>query len=267
MLVRGRNSLCFCNSGLKTKKCHSDIHNESKLAELIKTNILIDKKVENYINEYGQNTPCAPGCSSCCYDDFSISLVEMTLILYEVNKNWSKEKIEELFTISKQYLEEYKNDKPDMFRLLELDANKVPSAAIDQITKADGRNKFPCVFLNNETGKCKVYHVRPFICRTTGNAHAIENPNIDATVCEYISSFNKLNQITPDISSEHIFLEEEIFNYTKLVFVRKYPMFYWMKIFYNKNNQIPLIKLFQEDIIFATYTQANNKVLKDLNLK
>ncbi|WP_080967252.1 SEC-C metal-binding domain-containing protein [Bacillus atrophaeus] len=72
-----RNDLCFCGSGKKCKKCHSDVHPDSRAANLIDMHRNIEEKVISYQEKTGFIPPCHKGCYSCCFDDFSISEVEI----------------------------------------------------------------------------------------------------------------------------------------------------------------------------------------------
>lgn len=79
-----RNDPCFCGSGKKYKKCHSDIHPESRAARLIQTYRKYERKIEDYQKSTGNIPPCQKGCYNCRYEDFSITEIEFEFIMREL---------------------------------------------------------------------------------------------------------------------------------------------------------------------------------------
>lgn len=119
----------------------------------------------------------------------------------------------------------------------------LPHNQASQMTKRP-RNSFPCPFLDTETGACKVYDVRPFVCRSHGVSHinklgGIPVPSEDAAVCNKILSRIENEKITPDVSDlkdqQHWTSHPYDQRYDAEVTIREYPIFYYFKIIYNKS--------------------------------
>lgn len=258
-----RNELCFCGSGKKAKKCHIDIYPESKLAMLIKLYRDVDSRIESYHNEHQTNIPCRKGCSHCCYDDFSISLEEISLIMKYVSDHWSQEKIEALFEKAFVIEKEYEKEKSELHSLLVADGNKDQSVAIKSIMLVDKRNISPCPFLDENNG-CSVYDVRPLVCRSAGSASVFNqklNQDVDPEVCEFIPSEREHRKTTPNVYDAFVKAEDEILGFyykDQHVTFRKYPIFYWMRVFFKKNGMKKSTKVF-EPSLYNTSSEASNR--------
>ena len=234
-----RNSPCFCGSGLKTKNCHSDVHEDSRAGYLIKAYQALEEKKEEKETQIKQYIPCQKGCSNCCWDAFSITEIEFELIMREM-KTWSQNEVEAVYdealnqcqTLSTRYPSEWKRLEEDgtfnqnvFFQSLHDEANRE-------------RNPFPCPLLNKHERSCSVYSVRPFVCRSLGVTHMENSPS---PVCEFIKTTDSISHITPEISEDY-----QQFNTINLLthpktkeqsMQRAYPIFYWFKIFYNRTGK------------------------------
>lgn len=133
-LYMGKNDLCFCGSGKKQKKCHSDIHEKSVVANLYRKISAIDEAVKKCTGSI-----CKKGCCDCCTADFPISVDEFFLIVnaLEIGGN-------------KAQLLLYRNDATEMLKSAPLNTNR-------------------CLFVDEKDGSCKIYDVRPLICREYGS--------------------------------------------------------------------------------------------------
>lgn len=147
----GRNDLCFCGSEKKQKKCHPDIHEKSVIANLYSVFDLIEK--EYTIPEH---TYCCKGCSSCCSDFFNVSIVEFFMILQHL-RIVSPYEIKIYSDKAKHIVEQYDLPEDDKFN-------------IDNFTS--------CIFLDDVNGSCKIYEVRPTMCRLYGNTNLTRCPKI-----------------------------------------------------------------------------------------
>lgn len=136
------NDLCFCGSGRKRKKCHPDVNENSVVANLLSVYNQIDKEISQV-----SYSICKKGCSDCCRDYFKISAVEFFAILRYLNINYSKEQLRTVISECSRLSEETDFAKDDYFN--------IPNLA-------------PCVFLDDTTDECKIYEVRPILCRTYG---------------------------------------------------------------------------------------------------
>lgn len=233
-----RNIECFCGSGKKQKKCHSDFHPESRAANLIRLYSELDTKVAKHYEESLFPSYCKKGCSYCCYDSFAISQIEFDLILKKISKHYSQEQIENLFNKALDYIEQIKKEDPVYYQLLESDGTKDQEALIKQVEHASNkkRTSFPCVFL--EDGMCSVYDVRPYICRAFGNSHVSDDYNLNFEVCEVIPGSKTLVNESPNFDE----IEDVRKNLTAILATgakfnfqtRSYPIFYWFKVYYEK---------------------------------
>lgn len=127
---------------------------------------------------------CADNCSLCCNDYFYISEREFLTICFYIFKNFAAGDINkyinksqiQLKNLKEKYIREYLKVslpiKPDkQFEYLYPDTSSI---LLD----------CPCPFLN-ESGKCSIYLVRPFICRIYGS---FKNYNNKESFCKYIDS-------------------------------------------------------------------------------
>ncbi|EAE6702371.1 hypothetical protein BG453_14590, partial [Listeria monocytogenes] len=64
----GRNDMCFCGSGIKKKKCHSNYQEGTPIASIIKTYCDFDE----YAKKIGITNNCPINCQECCKDIFSV---------------------------------------------------------------------------------------------------------------------------------------------------------------------------------------------------
>lgn len=246
-----RNSLCICGSGKKTKKCHRDLHSESKVAITLQKYNELEKIISEYREIHSVNSPCKNGCSDCCYDKFYISNVEFEIILYYIKENWSKEEIENIYDKSIENLELLKNKNNNLYQILEGDGNVDSSIYFKQILSGSER-LFPCVLLDENTQSCRVYKVRPLVCRTHGTTHDSNHLNKDVPICEFIPSTIRNAKITPDVS-EYISVLDRNFHMqvnNKYIRMREYPIFYWFVLYYRKTEGRKNAQLLEETYYF-----------------
>ena len=137
----GANDLCFCGSGKKHKRCHSEVYEKSIIAQLLAAYNQIDEKIK----ERQSYTLCCKGCKDCCSNYFKVSITEFFSILYSLKGDLS--------------LIRYSDE-----------AKKIIKNAV--LSKSDLENiiDFPeCIFVDDYSGECKIYHVRPTLCRDYGS--------------------------------------------------------------------------------------------------
>lgn len=79
------------------------------------------------------NDVCAKGCCDCCSNDFEIKMIEFFMILRFLHINFSDEVIQEFAEKARMSLTED-----------------------------------PCIFVDDTIEECKVYEIRPLICRKYG---------------------------------------------------------------------------------------------------
>jgi Fe-S-cluster containining protein len=238
----GRNEPCFCGSGRKHKKCHPDIHPSSRAAHIVRIYQEVDNEIQEYQQQHGYTPPCQKGCSACCYDQFNVSQVEFELLIHEM-QSWPQKEVEEVFDRALDCFETVKKEYPEFYKVLEEHGEDNWDINVQQesLMKQRPQNSFPCPFLDLETGSCRVYNIRPFVCRTHGAAHLEilwEKASQDVTVCNKIPSGIKHKKVTPDASDlwvkkEHTTNAYDPY-YDTTVRIREYPIFYFFKILYEK---------------------------------
>lgn len=175
----GRNDLCFCNSGKKKKKCHPEVHEESQAACKLEIygKLQEEQDIHDKISE--GISLCAEGCTDCCHDYFTIQDIEFDLILDELSK-WDEDKLNNLINRVKEYWTKLVDEQPMVNRLLE----NISNAEINEINSKIEKTSFPCVFLNEDSGLCQIYNIRPFKCRVFGKTYYQEEQGAMAIACQ-----------------------------------------------------------------------------------
>lgn len=230
-----RNSLCYCGSGRKLKHCHPQSAPDSRAAHMTKLYGQVDTAIEQYHADHKAHPPCAAGCSSCCSDYFPVSQVEFELLLSYMEHSWSDEDIQHAFAQAERNLEVFREDNPAMYEALVHKTNQ--QQELESIRRHAGRNRFACPLLDPEKGICRVYPVRPFICRTHGSSHTFygtwRERLLPEKVCEHIPSSRALRRITPNIVDFWPQYEQlaDVRIGTKQQPLRQYPIFYWLVLY------------------------------------
>lgn len=235
----GRNDKCFCGSGRKRKKCHSSFAEGSSIEELYKLYMAIDEVQDTH--EDLKNGPCRKGCSNCCYDVFSITMLEFELILQAIREKGHDYALN-LFNTALENVKTMKVQSPEIMERLEEivdDMDGYETLKDANLYGKQRRTPFPCPLLDMETGTCSVYEHRPFICRSFGTSHTELDKTIQIELCEYIPDSKEHNKYTPNIED----LQNSYGNIVKIEYnrekyeLRKYPIFYWFKIYKDKNEK------------------------------
>lgn len=239
----GRNDKCFCGSEKKRKKCHSDVVENSYIENLYTKYFKIENTISDYKanNKEFENHRCGKGCFNCCYDVFTVSMLEFELLLEEI-RNKGKEFAESIFSKAIHHLDVLEKDHPVLYNRLEEDdtmksMNKTMISDIDLYARTH-RLPLPCPLLDENTGSCTAYNKRPMICRTHGTTHTIlDLLSSDAEVCEHIPSrhFNAVS--TPEIDEHELNpndMLKTMYN-GQTILPRAYPIVYWFKIYRDKN--------------------------------
>ncbi|MGG6311880.1 SEC-C metal-binding domain-containing protein [Paenibacillus macerans] len=73
---------CICGSGKSSKNCHR-ITKDSCAAHLFMLNELVEHTVESHFKNTVNNHQCFSGCNNCCSDFFTVSEVELEIIMDE----------------------------------------------------------------------------------------------------------------------------------------------------------------------------------------
>lgn len=239
-----RNEPCFCGSGLKYKKCHGDIREDSAFGKLI----TLYNQADSILVENTSNTKCTKGCDNCCYQYFNVSPVEFAYIFYNLYKQ-DKDKALELLDIGYSQWLYIKKHNPKLARKLESNDECRDNDAMNVIVKTAKEsmgdiknNSFPCVFLKNH--ECSIYEHRPFVCRYHGVAF-IDNKYMfaDIVFCDKTKAGingTELSNLSDLDSMFLLVMESKKLNYR--AFNKPYPIYYHCKI-YKENLETSLMKL------------------------
>ncbi len=190
-MMLGRNDKCFCGSGKKYKVCHSDIHPDSRFAELVRMYTSFDKLIEQgKLN--GKCAGCKENCNVCCSHRFEVTNLEFDYIAYEYSKKYGVEKWKEVTSRGKErwikfkdkYPEKAEYEEKEMFGFGMDKYDELVDHAINDVVTHEIE---PCVFLG-EDGKCTIYEFRPFVCRYQGYGY-LEDMPLDAEICEVLGDY------------------------------------------------------------------------------
>lgn len=227
----GKKERCFCGSGKASKNCHR-VTLDSRAAHLFKLYDQIEQIVESYFESKESKPQCFSGCNNCCSDFFTVSEVELEIIMDELHSTWNQQEIINLYNKVMRNVQTFQAEHPDLnnaiLNQLDYEGN---FTEFKSFKDGNTRTSFPCPLLNEDNGKCSVYNKRPIVCRSHGTTHLEldEKLNfIESVVCEYIPSRLQNNAITPNISELQT-KYEEIINVTtdqKSLYIRKLPLFY-----------------------------------------
>lgn len=230
-----RNQLCFCGSGQKLKHCHKTAEPDSRAAHLYHLYQDIDHTIDDYRATSVQQPPCSAGCRACCSDYVPISQVEFELLLIYMERNWSTSDIEDAFAKAAKDWETFRVENPPMYASLAHPTNT--DDELNAIRHHATRNSFACPLLDAEKGTCRVYPVRPFICRTHGSSHTFYGTWKERLrpekICEYIPGGKPHRKITPNIADRWSDYERiaDVMIGPKRRPLRQYPIMYWLVLY------------------------------------
>ena len=111
-----------------------------------------DQAILNFTSHESLPEPldCKPGCHYCCYNQPMVTPPEALLVGYHVEQNFTDQEKHELFDKIK--------------KILKLTTDK----SADEIVMM--RHELMCIFLQD--GVCRVYSVRPAVCRACSSTSA-----------------------------------------------------------------------------------------------
>jgi Fe-S-cluster containining protein len=155
---------------------------------------------------------CKAGCFYCCNDFFFVSDIEFDIIIKELEK-WSKNKFNRLLQRIESYWNQFQKKYPTV--AYDFQVHKYTfGQLINEINRSEIINKtsIPCPFLDNE-GKCSIYNVRPFVCRTFGTTKSIvNNDEFQYKICDLVggqSEYDKSKFVESTVFDEE---SKAIFN-------------------------------------------------------
>lgn len=214
----GRNAPCFCGSSKKKKKCHSQIKENSKLANMYRVN----RSYDNYMDELGIRNTCPVNCNECCSHYFLVSENEFLMILeYLLSKG--KEEFKKITDSAKEYEFYFEKNFPEQYKQLDsympASGNFFERRSFFDVS-SHLMNIQPCIFLNDK-GKCDVYEVRPHVCRTYGSSSG----------CYKLNNQEMFFKELDNLRESHILIKDSSQN---SIAKRPYPLFYWFSFFLNE---------------------------------
>jgi len=142
-------SACFCGSGRHYKNCHSEVRENSTLSSLFEAFRIIDEDVKSA----SLAPECELGCSVCCGDVFEVSFPEYLAILIHLQKKHSG-----FFSYRIRKIEEAAHSYTKTYDELKAFHGNISGM----------RLTMPCIFLDNRSENCRIYEVRPLLCRFYG---------------------------------------------------------------------------------------------------
>lgn len=234
-LAPDQNEPCFCGSGRKMRFCHKTASADSRAAHMIRLYADVERTIEDYRASSPKQPPCREGCSSCCSDYFPVSQVEFELLLVYMERHWSRDEVREAFEQAEKNLLAFQDENPDMHASLTHTVDR--KGELDAIRQHASRNSFPCPLLDQKTGRCRVYPVRPFICRTHGSSHTFYGSWRERLrseqVCEHIENGRAHRKITPNVADfwpQYEALADVRVGLQRRT-LRQYPIFYWLVLY------------------------------------
>ncbi|ELC8463801.1 SEC-C motif-containing protein [Clostridium perfringens] len=177
-----RNEKCFCGSGIKYKKCHYGVYENSLVGKKIKFYSDLDKILLNDVK-----FKCKVDCCECCSDYFYISEEEFLVIMNYMITHFSENEINIIRKKAKEYMKHIEIINKDEF----IELNNIQEGireinGIHEILRVNTNIKLPCVFLKE--GRCSIYPVRPTVCRLFGSVSKIlycNNMEINGDFIDY----------------------------------------------------------------------------------
>lgn len=142
----------------------------SKAEKVLSLYNKIDTKIEGHYSNSLYTSPCKEGCSECCHDNFPISEIEFDLILEELKK-WEKQSINTLIEDVKIQWNKMMTNQPKYLNKMVQGINDLSEYSRIYSQNPFVGKEYPCIFLDKSTNKCKIYNVRPLICRTHGTSY------------------------------------------------------------------------------------------------
>lgn len=231
------DTVCFCGSKRRHKKCHPDIFRESLAAKMLSLYARADTLISSHYSEHKIKPVCRKGCSECCSTVFCVSIVEFFLICRELIK-FDQKKIALVKHRVIQGISYLNNTHPELFKYFRSDHSQLDfknmSLRIYELSKGV---KLDCPFLAelpNGGRICSVYKVRPLICRISGTSFYTDIENM--YICSHIGTNRKIMDSGPstiDIWSSFIKDILTISYKDSCYRGSVYPVIYWLYLALN----------------------------------
>lgn len=192
-------------------------------------------EIDNIIENDKLYRICCKGCNDCCSDYFKISITEFFTLLYGISDNLSLIKY---------------SDKAK---------SKIKNVIIPECDK-DNVIGFPeCIFVDDIDGGCKVYKVRPSMCRIYGNLNGI-------TKCPKVLSNTKAKENLIEVDTKIAKLMDNNIDHIELN-NKHYrlgghqPIIYWFAKL-DENGELKTRKM--KDLFYASFNHPVEDFIKIL---
>ncbi|MFX4260732.1 YkgJ family cysteine cluster protein [Pelotomaculum propionicicum] len=231
------DTVCFCGSLRRHKKCHPDIFGESLAAKMLSLYARADTLINCHYSKHSVKPVCRKGCSECCGTVFCVSIVEFFLICREMIK-FDHKKIALVKHRVLQGISYLNNKQPELLKCFRSDHSQMDFKNMSlKIYELSRGVKLDCPFLTELTNGdkiCSIYNVRPLICRISGTSYYTDIDNM--YICSHIGTNRKIMDCGPstiDIWSS--FIKDILtISYKDSCFRGSvYPVIYWLYLALN----------------------------------
>lgn len=264
-----RNAKCFCGSGLKKKKCHSEVHEKSTFSEIIRLHKEVDERIEHCTDK--AQVKCKKGCADCCKQAFIISPNEYYYIADYYINTYGIESFQKL--LSENYLNwlQFEKDNPKIAENLKrnVEGNNILNLVdnlMEYLYETKETNKIYCPFLDKESMSCSVYDARPTVCRMHGTTKTSEYARMDIkqAICDNYDDTVDLNGLP--MIDDLLLKEKDLSMISSQKFKVKtiercFPIFYFLKTQYDVG-VLPLKHQIFENKEMDREKSINNKIVR-----
>lgn len=219
---------CFCGSGKRKNKCHPNVNPDSVVGSTIKLYSSWDKYLLSEKKNKNIRFICEDKCNHCCNNYFYISEKEYLSIYYHLKTTYDNSYIRTKIQLAKEYMNFIKENFPEEHKKIDTVIPPSRNGDIKEFYNDDLRRDqvYSCIFLNQKTGLCDVYPVRPIICRLHGVAYPFSACNKIIQNPDHRSKMVSLNDFPDkeDIYWLNFFKKSEVL---PNIFRRSYPIAEW----------------------------------------
>lgn len=261
------DTICFCGSMRRHKKCHPDISVDSLAAKMLSLYSRADILIDNHYSKQKIKPVCRKGCSECCSTVFCVSIVEIFLICREMIKFDIKRiaLVKQRVLRSIAYLS---SEQQELYRYFTSDHSELDfkdmSLNIYELSRGVNLDCPFLIELTNRARICSIYDVRPLICRIAGTSYYTDTK--DMYICSHIGTNKTIMDYGPrtvDIWSS--FIEDILTIRCNNACYRGsvYPLVYWLYLAMNglDNLKVYLSGERRNKYFEMPYTKAKEKIL------
>ena len=190
-----------------------NLNPESFVARIIN----IYREFDNEINRQNVSSPCKKSCSDCCVSHFGVTQGEFFTVLYALG--------------TKGNIIRYSNKAKEIIK-----KNCLPAEINDSFEISKSLILPPCIFVDETDKCCRIYEVRPTVCRAFGSVSELTDcakiMNENTFEVKLAKRNSKIDELTEAASSINVLSARR---YLRIEMPFK-PMIYWLKDFDEKGN-------------------------------